>query len=112
MMNKIAELAEQYIRESELHLAHIDALIARAAKAAAPGEAAAETDALLKRMQRDRDRLAQELEGLRRLPPEHGTEVIREGEKLTGVLQAVGLQFEKVLGAVLEHGKRRGSGAH
>ncbi len=111
-MNKTAELAEQYIHESELHLAHIDVLIARAGNAAVEDDSATETQALLGRMQRDRDRLAQELDALRRLPPEHGTDVVREGEKLKGVLATVGLQFEKVLGAVLEHGKRKGSAAH
>ncbi len=110
-MNKIAALAEQYIHESELHLAHIDALIARADKARVARETATDTEALLKRMQADRDRLAQELDGLRRLPPEHGTDVVREGEKLKGVLETLGLQFGKVLGAVLENGKRKGSAA-
>lgn len=112
MMNKTAELAEQYIRESEFHLTQIDALIARAGKALVQGEAATETEALLRRMQRDRDRLAQELEGIRRLSPDDGTDVIRRGETLKGVLEAVGLQFEKVLGAIFERDKHKGSAAH
>lgn len=111
-MNKIAELAEQYIRESELHLAHLDELIARAAKAPMPGEAATEAEALLERMRRDRDRLAKELDGMRLLSPEDGTDVIKRGENLKGVLEAVGLQFEKVLGAIFERDKRKGSAAH
>ena len=106
-MNKIAELAEQYIYESQLHLAHIDALIARAAQAPLQGEAASETEALLQRMRRDRDRLALELDGLRRLPPSGGPDVVTQGENLRGVLATVGLQLEKALGAIFERNERR-----
>lgn len=106
-MNMVTELAEQYVYESELHLAHLDALLARATRVPLDGEAQAELEALVKRMQRGRDRLAGELDSLRRFPGPDGSEQLAEEENLSGVFQTVGLQLEKALGAVLEHGRPR-----
>ena len=102
MMNKIAEMAEQHIRESELHLRHIDELMARARNVPLKGPAATETEALLRKIQLDRDRLAQELDGVRRLSPGDGTDVVQRGETLKGVLETVGVELEKTLAAVFE----------
>ncbi len=101
-MNKIAELAEQHIRESELHLRHIDELMVRARKVPLKGASADETEALLRKFQRDRDRFAQELEGVRRLSPGDVTDTVKRGESLKGVLETVGLQLEMALAAIFE----------
>jgi hypothetical protein len=107
MMNKIAELAEQHIRESELHLRHIDELMALARQVSLKGAPAAETEALLINVQRDRDRLAQELDGVRRISPKDATEAVKRGESLKGVLETVGLQLEMALAAVFERNEHR-----
>lgn len=105
-MNKIADLAEQHIRESESHLRHIDELMAQARKAPLEGTAATEAEALLRKVQLDRDRLAQELDGIRRLATGGGTDVVKRGEGLKGVLAAVGLQLERALAAIFERDGR------
>jgi hypothetical protein len=102
-MDKLTQLADQHIRESELRLKHIDELMAKGRSAAAP--TAGETQALLDKLQADRDRLAGELDLIRRLPPATAGDRVQRSEGLKGVLETVGLQLEQALTAVLEQGK-------
>lgn len=99
-MNTIMELAGQHIRESESHLRHIDELMARAREAARKESVAAQAEALLSRVQPDRDWAAQELEAIRRLPIGDGSEVVKRGEGLKGVMETIGLELEKAVTAI------------
>ena len=99
-MNTLIDLAEQHIRESESRLRHIDELMARARQAPTSASALSETAALLQQIQADRDRLAHELEELRRMPHTQASERASRGEGLRGVLEKVGLQLEQALTAI------------
>ena len=104
-MDRITDLVEQHIHESESRLRHIDELMAQARAAPLSEPAASNSEALLRRIQLDRDRLARELEDVRRLQPRDRPEVATKGERLKGVLGNLGLELEKALAAVLERGR-------
>ncbi len=99
-MNKTADLVEQHVRESELRLRHIDEMMDKARRARLEEPAASEASALLSKIQLDRDRLARELEALRRTPAHEAPIAAERGEGLKGALSAIGLQLEQALGAI------------
>jgi hypothetical protein len=99
-MVSMNELAEQHILESESRLRHIDELMDKARQASLAKPEATETAALLEQIQRDRDRLAKDLEELRRLPGDDSAYLLQRSEGLKGLLQNVGLQLQRVLSAV------------
>lgn len=104
-MDKMKDLAEQHILESASHLRHIDQLMARARSVPLKEATASRTEALLRQIESDRNKLARELEEIQRLPRSEGSDIVKRGEGLTGLLQAVGLQMEQVLGAIFEQDK-------
>lgn len=104
-MDKMRDLAEQHILESASRLRHIDELIAQARTAPLKEEAATRTKALLRQVESDRNKLAQELEEIQRLPRGEGSDIVKRGEGLKGMLAAVGLQLEQALGAIFEQDK-------
>jgi hypothetical protein len=104
-MDSMNDLAEQHILESASRLRHIDAMAARTRIAAAKDEKAAETDALLGQIEQDRDRFAQELQAIRRLPRGEGSDRITRGEGVKGLLESVARQLEQLLMAVLERNR-------
>jgi hypothetical protein len=99
-MVSMNELAEQHIRESESRLRHIDELMDKARQVAEREAAPSETAALLAQIQRDRDRLARDLEALRHLPQGAGQDLVQRSEGLKGLLQNLGAQLQRVLTAV------------
>jgi hypothetical protein len=99
-------LVEQHILESTARLRHIDEAMNQARQTAASDAAAGETDALLARIQADRDLLARTIDELRRLPRGDDAGLAERAAGLKGVLESVGLQLEQALTAVLEPGKR------
>jgi len=99
-MDEITKLVEQHIRESESHLLHIDELMERARVAHAKAPAASDLVERLAQIRQDRDRLAGELDEIRRQPVHDWPKLVKRGEGLKGVLKAVGLQLEQVLAAV------------
>lgn len=104
-MDKRIDLVEQHVLESTARLRHIDELMARARTTRSRPETAARTEALLQRIEADRNRLAHELESLRRRPPGEGPDAVVRGEGLKGMLRTVGLELERALGAVFEQGR-------
>ncbi len=101
-MDEITKLVEQHIRESESHLLYIDELMERARVAQARAPVASDLEARLVQIRQDRDRLAGELEEIRRQPVHDWPKLAKRGEGLTGVLKAVGLQLEQILAAVFQ----------
>jgi hypothetical protein len=99
------DLAEQHILESESHLRHIDELMVRAREVPLKGTVSDETAALLARIKLDRDRFTQELDEIRRLPARERSEVLKRAEGLKGVLENVGLELEKTLGAIFDQNR-------
>lgn len=104
-MDKMKDLVEQHILQSVSHLRHIDELMAKARTAALTQEAAARAEALLRQTESDRNKLAQELQEIQRLPSGEGSETVKKAEGLRGLLASVGLQLEQALGAIFEQGK-------
>ena len=104
-MDKMKDLAEQHILESASRLRHIDELMARARSAPLKEETAIGTEALLRQIESDRNKLARELEEIQRLPRDEGSDIVKRGEGLKGLLESVGLQLEQVLGAIFEGNK-------
>lgn len=96
-MNKSIELAGQHIRESESHLRHIDELMARAGEAALKEHSAAQAKALLGRVQPDRDRVAEELDAIRRLPIGDGAVVVKRGAGLRGAMETISLELDSAI---------------
>ena len=101
------DLTEQHILESESHLRHIDELMVRARGVSLKGANGVETTELLRKIQLDRDRFAQELDEIRRLPPGEESEVVQRGDGLKGVLETVGLELEKTLAAMFDQDKHQ-----
>ena len=99
-MDEITKLVELHIRESESHLLYIDELMERARVAHAKNPVAPDVEERLAQIKRDRDRLAGELDEMRRQPVHDWPKQAKRGEGLKGVLKAVGLQLEQVLAAV------------
>jgi len=83
-------------------LRHIDELIAQARTASLKEEVATRTETLLRHVEVDRNKLAQELEETQRLPRGEGSDIVKRGESLNGLLASVGLQLEQALGAIFE----------
>ncbi len=104
-MDKMKNLAEQHILESASHLRHIDELMTRARTAPLKEGTATRIEALLRQIGADRDKLARELEEIQRLPHGEGSDIVKRGEGLKGLLESVGLQLEQALGAIFERGK-------
>lgn len=104
-MDKMRDLAEQHILESASRLRHIDELMARARSAPLKEEAATRTEALLRQVESDRNKLAQELEEIQRLPRGEGSDIVKRAEGLKGLLESAGLQLEQTLGAIFERDK-------
>jgi hypothetical protein len=50
-------------------------------------------------------RHARELEEIQRLPRGEGSDIVKRGEGLKGLLESVGLQLEQALGAIFERDK-------
>jgi hypothetical protein len=100
------DLAEQHILQSESHLRHIDELMVRAREVPLKGTASDETAALLARIKLDHDRFTQELDEIRcLLPARERSEVLKRAEGLKGVLENVGLELEKTLGAIFDQNR-------
>lgn len=104
-MDKTKDLVEQHILESASRLRHIDELMARARTAPLKAETANRTETLLRQIESDRNKLAQELEEIQRLPLDEGSDIVKRGEGLKALLESVGLQLEQALGAIFEPGK-------
>lgn len=100
-MDKMIELSEQHILESASRLRHIDELIHRVRQNPLKEPVSTESQGLFSEIQLNRDKLAQELEELRRLPPGGSPEFVNRAAGLKGALETVGLQLEQVLTAVL-----------
>jgi hypothetical protein len=98
-MDKMTDLVEQHILESESRLRRIDELLARARTV--PHQPPA--TGLLQQIETDRAKLARELDEVRALP--RGAEAVRRGEGVKGMLGSVGLQLEQALGAIFERDK-------
>ena len=111
-MDKMMDLAEQHILESASRLRHIDELMSRARSAPSPQARAAQTQALLRKLESDRNGLAQELDDIRRLPRGEGSGIVKRGEGLKGLLESVGMQLEQVLGAIFERDKSVDTNSH
>lgn len=106
-MDSINELAERHVRESELHLRHIDELMNKARQLPMETPVASQTGALLAQIQQDRDRLAKDLDDLRHLLRGESIDIVKRSEGLKGMLEGVGLQLEKALAAVFDISARR-----
>ena len=104
-MDKMNDLAEQHILESASHLRHIDELMAQARTAPLKVETASRTEALLRQIEADRNKLAQELEDIQRLPRGERSDIVKRGEGLKGLLESVRLQLEQAIGAIFERDK-------
>ena len=104
-MDKAMELAEQHILEATSRLRHIDEAMARARSVPLDAAKRSETDLLLRQIELDRDRLASELEAIRRLPRDAGSDVVARGEGLKGMLEATGKQMEQVLATIFDRGR-------
>jgi HPt (histidine-containing phosphotransfer) domain-containing protein len=104
-MDNIRDLAEQHILESTSRLRHIDELMARARSASSKEATAGQTEALLRQIDSDRNRLAQELEEIRRLPRDDKSDVVKRAEGLKGMLESIGAQAEQVIAAIFERDK-------
>lgn len=63
---------------------------------------ATRTETLPRHVEVDRNKLAQELEEIQRLPHGEGSDIVKRGESLNGLLASVGLQLEQALGAIFE----------
>lgn len=106
-MSTLNELVEQHIRESEARLKHIDEMMAQGRNAPTQGaDTPNELDALLDRLQSQRDRLAAELEQIRNLPVSAHEDAKTRSQGVKGLLDAIGLQLERVLTAIFEQDKR------
>lgn len=101
-MDEITKLVEQHIRESESHLLHIDELMGRALQAHARTPADSVVETQLERIKQDRDRLAGELDAMRKQPRHEWPKLAKRGVGVKGVLQGIGLQLEKILAAVFQ----------
>ena len=82
-------------------------MMARARTASLQATVPTQTEALLQQIEADRNKLAGELEVIQRLPRGDGSDIVQRGEGLKGMLEAVGLQLEQVLGAVFRQEKSR-----
>ena len=105
-MNQVTQLVEQQIRTSELHLRHVDDLMERARLVSQSRSVPPDTAARLAQFSDERDRLAQELRDYRVKMSSINPPSVTHAEGLTGVLEAMGLQLEKALTAILETGQR------
>ena len=105
-MDQITHLVEQHIRESEAHLRHIDEVMARAQEARAKYPVRQEIEMRLTRVKSDRDRLAKELNGIRGPTTRASADAATLGERLKGDLQAVGLEIDRALAAMVELDER------
>jgi len=104
-MDKAMELAEQHILEATSRLRHIDEAMARARSVPLDAARLGDTQRLLEQIEADRNRLAGELEEIRRLPRDAGSDVVARGEGLKGMLEATGRQMEQVLAAIFDRGR-------
>jgi hypothetical protein len=103
-MSTLSDLAEQHVRESELRLRHVDALMAQVREAPDRARTVPEVDDLLARLSVERDSLAAELAALRRGSFQDAEESVRRGQGLQSTLERIGAQLEQALTAVLRRG--------
>lgn len=96
-MSAIDHLVEQHILESESHMRHIDELLAKAQAARARSGVAPQQEVLLNRFKQDHDRLARELDALRKSP---APDAVERSKGIKSVLQTIGLELEKTLTAI------------
>ena len=101
-MSTASHLVEQHVQESAARLRHVDELMDRARRATQQRAAPASMEAVLQRIQAERDHLARELEAIRGLPAAEASEAARRGQGLQGTLGAIGLELEKALTSVLD----------
>ncbi|KGM39659.1 hypothetical protein JY96_05475 [Aquabacterium sp. NJ1] len=93
-MDQMSQLVEQHIRLSDSHLRRIDELMQQAATAqAVPPDAAAQ----LAKLQLDRTKFQRELEEIRGLSKIDAEAAAKRGEGLTGMLEAMGAEIERIL---------------
>lgn len=91
-MHQVTQLVEQQVHAWEWHLKHVDELMQRARAGSMNRPAPAQTA----------NRQDQALYASARFTPKS----VKRVEGMTGVLEAVGLQFEKALTSILETGRR------
>jgi hypothetical protein len=104
-MDKMKDLAEQHILESASRLRHIDELMARARSASSKEATGSQTEAQLRQIESHRNRLALELEDIQHLPRGDGSDIVKRGEGLKGLLESLGLQLEQLLAAIFQSDK-------
>jgi len=100
-MQSTSGLVEKHIRESEARLRHIDELMTRSSHRGHISSNSVQD--LLSHTRESREKLAAELEGLRR-ESAIGVDqaMVRRSERLTSLLEAIGRQFEKALAGVFD----------
>ncbi len=102
-MDRLDALVEQHVREAELRLRQVDALMDRARGAAAAAPAPLD-DSLLARVEADRRALMAALEGLQRAAPADRAAALEQGRGLRAALETVGSELEKALASVMGGG--------
>jgi hypothetical protein len=96
-MADINALVEQHIREHESRLKHVDELLGRVHKVVGAISEDAEAKVQLAELQRDRDRLASQLEMLRLKPLSDWKEEEIEKAGPMGIWDAIAQQLEKLV---------------
>jgi hypothetical protein len=89
-------LVEQHVKEAELRMRRVDELMARARDASVP----AVDDGPLARIEAERDALHAALQRLQQGLHPHARSAASAGQGLTGRLQSLGEELERVLTAV------------
>lgn len=97
-MNQVDRLVEQHFLESELHLRHIDELMAKAQVARISKRVSSEHEGQLSRLEQEHARVVGELHALRAKPAT--PDDVERSKGLTGMLQTIGLELEKALTAI------------
>jgi hypothetical protein len=101
-MDRLEYLVDQHVREFDLHLRHVDHLLASVRKASVDNGAPPATGELLRRIEAHRAALAQEFGHFRRAPPEDLEQALTLGQRLSSALESLGHELEKTLAAVLD----------
>jgi hypothetical protein len=102
-MKSIDSLVEQHIRESDSHLRHIDALVAKAARPQSRVDRSADVTALLVEIKTTRDRLSRDMEEIRGHVSAHDQQKrAKSALGLKSVLKATGEEYEKTLAAIFD----------
>ncbi|MBL8349745.1 MAG: hypothetical protein JNL87_05480 [Burkholderiaceae bacterium] len=104
-MSTANSLVQQHILECEARLKHIDELMSGLRQGSAEGPVFGDVGARMDRLRAHRDRFAVELEGLKSLPRGEGHQLAGRAERHGRVLEAIGLELEKALAAVIVPGR-------